>query len=281
MIRFDEFQAETPDFWFRQRFISEQLGYTSKERQAKNRRLMTYTPAMIIDLFAAKGYKISELEAVKQSRYSVLRANAADVARDNLMQADEARDLYEKVAARAKKMGVSWDDLGINIPMNKQKGAKKNVSFLTALVDLLTYFAVKDYAITVDYDPHSLMRLSDSSRILRGVSSRRFDGAIPSVSDPRIIWEIKEYYYTTTFGSRISDGVYETRLDGYEIGQFQEISRNKPVHVLFTDSYSVWWEQGKSYLCRLIDMLNEGSVDKIYFGREVLNWEKDLHDLLA
>ncbi len=28
------------------------------------------------------------------------------------------------------------------------------------------------------------------------------------------VWEIKEYYDSITFGSRIADGVYETMLDG-------------------------------------------------------------------
>ena len=39
-------------------------------------------------------------------------------------------------------------------------------------------------------------------------TSRRFDGAYPNIINPRIVWEIKEYYYATTFGSRVADGVY-------------------------------------------------------------------------
>lgn len=57
---------------------------------------------------------------------------------------------------------------------------------------------------------------------LEGIMSRRFDGAFPSTINPILIWEIKEYYYTTTFGSRIADGVYETQLDGYEIKTIRE-----------------------------------------------------------
>jgi hypothetical protein len=40
----------------------------------------------------------------------------------------------------------------------------------------------------------------------------------PGTVNPIAIWEIKEYYYTTTFGSRVADGVYETLLDGMELG---------------------------------------------------------------
>ena len=34
-------------------------------------------------------------------------------------------------------------------------------------------------------------------------------------------WEIKEYYGTTTLGSRVADGVYETMLDGLELRELQ------------------------------------------------------------
>lgn len=47
--------------------------------------------------------------------------------------------------------------------------------------------------------------------------ARRVDGAFPSVINPVAIWEVKEYYHTTTFGSRVADGVYETLLDGMEL----------------------------------------------------------------
>lgn len=47
--------------------------------------------------------------------------------------------------------------------------------------------------------------------------ARRVEGAFPSPVNPVAVWEIKEYYYTTTFGSRVADGVYESLLDGMEL----------------------------------------------------------------
>ena len=41
-------------------------------------------------------------------------------------------------------------------------------------------------------------------------------------------------------------------------------------HYLFVDSHFSWWGQGKSYLCRLIDLLNMGLVDEVLFGAEVM-----------
>ena len=79
----------------------------------------------------------------------------------------------------------------------------------------------------------------------------------------------------------IADGVYETRLDGYELNDAEEQTGRKTTHILFVDSYSTWWEQGKSYFCRLIDMLNEGSVDEIIFGYEVLTrWPEVLREII-
>ncbi len=31
-----------------------------------------------------------------------------------------------------------------------------------------------------------------------------------------------------------------------------------------------WWNMGKPYLCRIIDMLHMGYVDEVLFGREVV-----------
>ena len=43
--------------------------------------------------------------------------------------------------------------------------------------------------------------------------AQRVDGAFPSAVNPVAVWEIKEDYHTTTFGSRVADGAYETQID--------------------------------------------------------------------
>ena len=84
------------------------------------------------------------------------------------------------------------------------------------------------------------------------------------------IWEIKEYYHTTTFGSRVADGVYETQLDGWELWEAELNTKRKIDHYLIIDAYLTWWVQGKSYLCRLVDLLHMGLVDEVIFGKEVM-----------
>lgn len=154
------------------------------------------------------------------------------------------------------------------LPMNKQKGEKRNHAFLTGIVNMLIEANIGE--APCDYDPHSLTTLTHNAMPLRTLS-RRVDGAFPSVVDPIAVWEIKEYYYTKTFGSRVADGVYETLLDGMELEELQEAAGRSVQHILFIDDSFTWWECGRSYLCRIIDMLHMGYVDEVVFGREVLS----------
>ncbi len=39
---------------------------------------------------------------------------------------------------------------------------------------------------------------------------------------------------------------------------------------LMVDSHHAWWSCGRSYLCRIVDMLHMGYVDEVLIGREVL-----------
>ena len=82
---------------------------------------------------------------------------------------------------------------------------------------MLTEYALDDQ--NFDADPRRLTVVTQEGRPLR-TFSRRMDGAYPSVIDPVAVWEVKEYYGTTTFGSRVADAVYETMLDGYELRDF-------------------------------------------------------------
>ena len=100
--------------------------------------------------------------------------------------------------------------------------------------------------------------------------ARRIDGAFPDSINPISVWEIKEYYYTTTFGSRVADGVYESLLDGMELEELKENENIDVKHYLFVDSHYTWWECGRSYLCRIIDMLHMQYLDEALFGYEVI-----------
>lgn len=41
-------------------------------------------------------------------------------------------------------------------------------------------------------------------------------------------------------------------------------------HYLMVDSYYTWWHLGRSYLCRIIDLLHMNYLDEVLFGYEVV-----------
>jgi hypothetical protein len=148
------------------------------------------------------------------------------------------------------------------------KGDKAGPALLTCIVNML--IEQNSAGLPVNYDPLQLTTITYDGAPLRTLS-RRLDGAFPSPVNPIAVWEIKEYYYTTTFGSRIADGVYETLLDGMELEELQEHENIDVEHLLIIDARGTWWSSGgRPYLCRILDMLHMGYVDEVLFGFEVV-----------
>ena len=267
MRPFSEFVTEGGSFWAFVKFITEKLGYTDR----RSGLIKSYTYQEIVNLCNSLDIPATESLIERAKRYCEARANVINnTVQYNLMNAEQAENLFYQIYNDGQYQS--------KIIMNKQSGDKKRVSYFTGIITMIAE-SVLGSANEFDPDPRGLMYLIDNGKIL-GNSSRRFDGAYPSIYSPKLVWEIKEYYYTTTFGSRIADGVYETQLDGYELNEIYDRTGHKIYHVLFVDSYPVWWEQGKSYLIRLIDTLNMGLVDEVIFGKEVLTeWEAILSEI--
>jgi hypothetical protein len=176
-----------------------------------------------------------------------------------LMDVSRARSVFEKVKRELRPK--------CPIPMNKQKGEKKTTAYLTGLVNML--IDANRGGFPCNYDPRSLTTVTKEGVPVRTLA-RRVDGAFPSVVNPIAVWEVKEYYHTTTFGSRVADGVYETLLDGMEFAELREHEGIKVLHYLVLDAHYTWWDCGRSYLCRVFDTLHMGYVDEVLFGHEVI-----------
>ncbi len=159
------------------------------------------------------------------------------------------------------------------LPMNKQKGEKKAPAYFTCIINMIIESVIGEREC--DYDPRKLTTVTNDGFPLRTLA-RRVDGAFPSAVNPIAIWEIKEYYYTKTFGSRVADGVYETLLDGMELEELYEHENINILHYLMIDDHYTWWDCGRSYLCRIIDMLHMGYVDEVLFGYEVVERLPDI-----
>jgi hypothetical protein len=258
------FQRLDKRFWANVRSISEALGYTDK----KTKQIRIYSDADMIKTMHKIGLtsdhlftdgKLTELGGMLQA-YFIYRAEVLNnFAEPRLMDAEQASQVFLEHRARLNPNAP--------IPMNKQKGEKKAPAYLTGLVNMLIEAHIND--LPCDYNPKRLTTITRANAPLRTLA-RRVDGCFPDSTNPIAIWEIKEYYYTTTFGSRVADGVYETLLDGLELEELREHEGIDIQHLLIIDSHYTWWECGKSYLCRIIDMLNMGYVDEVLFGYEVV-----------
>lgn len=175
------------------------------------------------------------------------------------MTAERAKKTFERLRRKLCPKCV--------IPLNKQSGKKRAPAFFTGIINMLIEANAK--GLRCDFDPRVLTTVTHEGKPLRTLA-RRVDGAFPCAVDPIAVWEIKEYYYTTTFGSRVADGVYESLLDGMELDELRASEGVDIKHYLMIDAHYTWWSCGRSYLCRIVDMLHMGYVDEVLFGREVL-----------
>lgn len=257
------------EFWANVKLLNQRLGYVT--RKSKEKPIASFvipTVTEIVHVFRSEGLDCSRL--IQNQKLTTLGSRVVDymayrsdvltnIVKPNLMNKDEAKDLF------LEKKGEI--DPQCPLPMNKQSAEKKDYAFLTGIVNMLVESNKGQFSC--DYDPRELTAITVDNFPVRTLS-RRLDGAFPSVKNPCAVWEIKEYYYTKTFGSRVADGVYETQLDGWELWETKMSLGKEIKHYLIVDDYYTWWDCGRSYLCRLIDSMHMGLVSEVIFGREVL-----------
>ena len=265
MLSDPRFRDCPPDFWAQVRLLSQELGYTERGTG----RIKTYSvPAMVT---AIRNLGLNPSFLVNKQNQPTVRTHLlrqyfeyrARVLNDRvepwLMDKKRAKKVFQELYRRYRPT--------CPIPMNKQKGAKKAPAYLTGMVNILIEANKGEHP--VDYDPRSLPTFTKHGIPVRTLA-RRIDGCFPGVINPIAIWEIKEYYNTTTFGSRVADAVYETLMDGLELEALREQEGIAVEHLLILDDHYTWWDCGRSYLCRVVDLLQMGYVDEVLFGYEVV-----------
>jgi len=252
-------------FWAYVKFLSQKVGY------AKRNSLMVKATSLleikkILNKIGLDPTCIYDGEEVISEfgktllHYFDYRANILNTyVEPRLMNLERARNTYNLLLKKLKPK--------CPIPMNKQKGEKKSPAYFTGIINMIIEANSGNH--NCDFKPKELTLFMKNGKLVRTLS-RRVDGAFPSISNPSAIWEIKEYYYTTTFGSRVADGIFETLLDGAELLELRENAKIHCRHYLMVDGYYTWWNLGRSYLCRIIDMLHMGYVDEVLFGYEVV-----------
>lgn len=266
MKSFEKYLGKDESFWAYVKFLSQELGYS--DRTTGN--LRRYTLRDIVYCLAKHDLNTEILTAFPSGKPTPLAIDLLEYLNSRaellenevaplLMDRDEAKIEFEKLQKAYR--------FTCYLPNNKQKGEKMHHAYLTCMINMLTEKTLS--CKKFDDKPSSLTVVLESDKIIK-TFSRWMDGAYPTIKNPIAVWEIKEYYGTTTFGSRVADGVYETMLDGLEIKVLDKEKNRKILHYLIIDDRFTWWNKGRSYLCRIIDILNMGLVDEVLFGREIL-----------
>lgn len=269
----ERFLNQPKHFWANVRTISQQVRYTkiTKDPNTGERSTRIKVPTLLNmkDALQEIGLSATHIIGVhdQPTEFGELLADYFEYrawvlntfVKSRLMDVTRAKAVYEDIRTNFPPE--------YSVPMNKQKGDKKAPAYLTAIVNMLIEENAEGFPC--DYDSQKLTTVTSEGVPLRTLA-RRVDGAFTSTVNPIAVWEIKEYYYTTTFGSRVADGVYETLLDGLELEELREHEGVDVKHYLMMDAYDTWWNKGKSYLCRIVDMLHMGYVDEVLFGYEVV-----------
>lgn len=185
---------------------------------------------------------------------------------------DALREEHEAVAFCAK--------LGVTVAKTATKSQDHHQSS-KALVGAVTAIAVEvceSREISLNRDPQT-RAIWCNERGLH-VTARNLDGAVPSLANPLIVWEIKEYWGKTGGGSKMSDAVYECHLVGRELRDFEERADIRVAHIVFLDG-KIQWSKRKSDLVRFLDLFHQGIVDYLFVGNQVeSDWEPLLRSLL-
>jgi hypothetical protein len=258
-----QFVNQPKAFWAYIRTISEKYGYTLRGKDV----IKVPDVATVIKTLLKLQLDPTPLFGKHQPtplgnailQYFQYRADVLNsTVKSLLMDVETAKNNFERLK---KKLHPTCP-----LPMNKQKREKKAPAYFTGIINMLIQANLD--GLSCNYSPRALTTVTKDRLAIRTLA-RWVDGAFPDSINPIAVWEIKEYYYTTTFGSRVADGVYESLMDGMELEEMYEKEKIKVLHYLMVDDYNTWWNDGKSYLCRIIDMLHMRYVDEVLFGREV------------
>lgn len=258
------FQKQSKAFWATVRSLSEKIGYSRKgviKVPTAQKIAEAYDELNLDSTKIIKDGSPTKLCVLLIDYFKYRSTILEQHVEPRLMDADRAKKVFNDLKSKLKPTAAC------PLPMNKQKGDKRAEAYLTCIVNMIVESEAK--GLPCNYDPRQLTTVTKDGSPLRTLA-RRVDGAFPQIVNPIAIWEIKEYYYTTSFGSRVADGVYETLLDGLELEELREHENVDVKHYLMVDAYRTWWKDGKSYLCRMVDILHMGYVSEILFGYEVV-----------
>lgn len=258
MFASEEFLAKDRGFWAYVRIISAATGYTDRStgnpkkydksdvNKTIDKRNIAPEPVLTNSTLTDLGKSVI--------KYLNFRADKVSKAINLFRSGEEAESDFDDMAGDYELDHFQTNKQGNNKPL-----------FLANTVNLVLE---KEFDLDFNPNPRDLVTISDDNGELATTLSRRLDGACPALHNPAAIWEVKEFYRGKSFGSRIADAVYESMLVGEELTKLEQQYGIKVYHYLIVDGGEEW-SRGKSYICRIIDILNMGLIDAAILGGEV------------
>ncbi len=184
MRAFPDFADMSSEFWAFVKFVSEMLGYTVRRKGV----IRTYTEDEISELCREKNTYVSNRLIRQAICYFNMRADLLNNFAENmLMDAETACAECESLLHLHAQKGFHC-----KLPLNKQKGDMKQIAYFTAIINILAEKTIRECTPDItglgfDDDPRGLVYIWDDDRALIGASSRRFDGAYPSIESPQMV----------------------------------------------------------------------------------------------
>lgn len=265
MIAERRFLSQSKGFWAHIRSVSQAVGYTVRGQGT----VKVPSISDVVKVLAALDLKTDHIALNDTATdygnlivaYFAHRAKALnEFVKPRLMDASRAKRVFDELCKKHKPGAC-------DLPMNKQNGNKKAPNYLQGIINILIRAHCGE--LKCNLTPRSLTTVTRDGKPLRTLA-RWVDGAFPDTVNPIAVWEVKEHYHTTSFGSRVSGAIYETLLDGLELEELRVNEHVDVKHYLMVDAYKTWWDDGRSYLCRIVDMLHMGLLDEALFGYEVV-----------
>lgn len=262
MFAKEEFLEHDAEFWAYVRLVSQQAGYQPRGDKV----VKVYEPEDLQNAVESTGINREPLFGDGSSNgltalgenildYLNYRSQHVAVALDNIQTKDEAEETYEEYRGDHELKHVQYNRQGSNDPL--------------VFANTVNLVMEKEYGGEFDPNPYELPTILDDDKNLQLTFAKRLDGAVPDNRNPIALWEVKEFYNSSTFGSRVADAIYEIMLLSQEAQSVADEAGRDVEMYLLTDGEQAW-SKGVSYICRIIDILNMGYIDAAIFGREVV-----------
>lgn len=267
MFANEKFHGRGREFWSYVRLVSEQAGYQPhgdelvKEYDIDDLRETIEDTGINADpLLGGFSEPTADLGSDVLD-YLNYRSEQVEVALDRIRTKDEAVAEFEEFSE-----GFQMETEQLN-----KQGSSEPLVFANSVNLVLE----KETGVDFNPNPRMLPTVLDDEKNLQMTLPKWPDGAFPTARNPLAIWEVKEFYSSTTFGSRIADAIYEIMLFSEELDTLHNETGEEVELYLMTDGYEAW-QSGVSYICRIIDVVNMGYIDAAIFGEEVFTQWPDI-----